>query len=54
MKPVRLSDADMKSFLELSQKLQEELVGKLYPREFLDKILELKKEFNEKALQDIF
>ncbi|MCX5858859.1 MAG: TRAP transporter substrate-binding protein DctP [Proteobacteria bacterium] len=54
MKPVRLSDADMKSFQELSRMLQDNLVGKRYPREFLDQILQLKKEFSEKALQEIY
>lgn len=54
MKPVRLSDADMKSFQGLSRKLQDDLAGKRYPRELLEKILQLKKEFNEKALQEIF
>ena len=54
MKTVRLSDADMKYFLELSRKLQDDLAGKLYPRKFLDQILQLKKEFNEKALQEIY
>lgn len=54
MKPVRLSDADIKYFQELSQKLREDLAGKLYPRELLDEILQLKKEFSEKALQEIY
>ena len=54
MKIVRLNDDDMKIFQELSRKLQDDLAGKLYPREFLDEILQLKKEFSEKALQDIF
>ena len=54
MKPVRLSDEDIKYFIELSRKLQEDLAGKLYPREFLDKILQLKKEFDEKTLQEIY
>ena len=54
MKPVRLSDADIKYFQELSQKLREELAGKLYPRELLDEILRLKNEFNEKTLQEIY
>lgn len=54
MKTVRLSDADMQYFQELSRKLQDNLAGKLYPLEFLNRILQLKKEFNEKALQDVF
>jgi len=50
IQPVELSENDIKKLEEISQRVWEKLTGKLYKKEFLDKIIfELKKYREQKG-----
>ncbi|MDD5224206.1 MAG: TRAP transporter substrate-binding protein DctP [bacterium] len=54
IKPVKLSEQDLKEMGKTAQKIQAGFIGKLYPQNFLDEALRLKQDFGEKTLQELY